>query len=151
MPKKVNFGDFLKTWNLWSNSVTKQVSCYRVKIVGFSNISGDFQSNATFSYLKTASLHLHYLNFKVLWDDFRRIMMQGVPINFSTLFLFPGPPIVLHFYLDKCLMSKENSSTAFLLHYHPFKITRRRWSEMERIKHCFTLARSQVIIYAFWS
>ena len=64
-------------------------------------------------------------------------MMQGVPINFSTLFLFPGPPIVLHFYLDKCLMSKENSSTAFLLHYHPFKITRRRWSEMERIKHYF--------------
>ena len=61
MPKKVNFGDFLKTWNLWSNSVTRQVSCYRAKIVGFSNISGDFQSNATFSYLKTASLHLHYL------------------------------------------------------------------------------------------
>ena len=33
MPKMVNFGDFLKTWNLRSNSVTRQVTFNRTKIV----------------------------------------------------------------------------------------------------------------------
>ena len=34
MPKMVNFGEFLKTWSLRSNSVTRQVSFYRTKIGG---------------------------------------------------------------------------------------------------------------------
>ena len=32
MPKIVNFDEFLKTWNLWSNSVTRQVRFNRTKI-----------------------------------------------------------------------------------------------------------------------
>ena len=32
MPKIVHFGEFLKTWSLWSNSVTRQVSFNRTKI-----------------------------------------------------------------------------------------------------------------------
>ena len=34
MPKMVNFGEFLKTWSLRSNSVTRQVSFNRTKIGG---------------------------------------------------------------------------------------------------------------------
>ena len=32
MPKMVNFGDFLRTWSLQSNSVTRQVTFKRTKI-----------------------------------------------------------------------------------------------------------------------
>ena len=32
MAKMVNFGEVLKTWSLWSNSVTRQVSFNRTKI-----------------------------------------------------------------------------------------------------------------------
>ena len=34
MPKMVHFGDYLKTWTLLSNSVTRQVSFKRTKISG---------------------------------------------------------------------------------------------------------------------
>ena len=34
MPKIVNFGEFLKTWNMRSNSVTRQVNFNRTKISG---------------------------------------------------------------------------------------------------------------------
>ena len=34
MPKMVNFGDFLKTWSLWSNSVTRQITFNWTKIDG---------------------------------------------------------------------------------------------------------------------
>ena len=34
MPKMVHFGEFLKTWSLRSNSVTRQVSFNRTKISG---------------------------------------------------------------------------------------------------------------------
>mgnify|MGYP006903851619 CR=1 FL=1 len=34
MPKMVHFGEFLKTWSLWSNSVTRHVSFNRTKIGG---------------------------------------------------------------------------------------------------------------------
>ena len=33
MPKVFNFDDFLKTWSLWSNSVTRQVIFDRTKMV----------------------------------------------------------------------------------------------------------------------
>ena len=34
MPKMVHFGEFLKTWRLWSNSVTRHVTFNRTKIGG---------------------------------------------------------------------------------------------------------------------
>ena len=43
MPKMVHFGEFLKTWSLRSNSVTRQVSLNRTKIGGKGQ-----NSNATF-------------------------------------------------------------------------------------------------------
>ena len=46
-PKIVNFDDFLKTWNLRSNSVTRQVIFVRTKIGG--KCQNWKKSNATFS------------------------------------------------------------------------------------------------------
>ena len=43
MPKTIHFGEFLKTWSLRSNSVTRQVSLNRTKIVGkCQNSNGTF-------------------------------------------------------------------------------------------------------------
>ena len=46
MPKIVHFGDFLKNWSLWSNSVTRQVNFYRQKLVKNAKIkNGAFFTN----------------------------------------------------------------------------------------------------------
>ena len=46
MPKMVHFGEFLKTWNLRSNSVTRQVNFNKTKIVENAKIQKN--SNETF-------------------------------------------------------------------------------------------------------
>ena len=47
MPKIVYFGEFLKTWSLRSNSVTRQVSFNRTKIGGKCDILSNFQTMCT--------------------------------------------------------------------------------------------------------
>ena len=61
MPKIINFGEFLKTWSLRSNSITRQVSFNRTKIGGKCQ-----NSNATFWVIfKQCDAALYVYEFKI--------------------------------------------------------------------------------------
>ena len=84
MPKIVHFGEFLKTWSLRSNSVTRQVSFNRTKIGG--KCQNAKNSNATFW---------------VIFKQCEHVILQNKEF-FMRHFLIKLPPPLEFFFFCQC-------------------------------------------------
>ena len=94
MPKMVHFGEFLKTWSLRSNSVTRQVSFKKDKnwwkMPKFKNSKCDILSN-----------------FQTMWTS----------DNFDIGFLYKTKKMVTYFHVS---VDNNNKKSKRQVHWHPF-------------------------------
>ena len=93
MPKRVLFGEFFKTWRLWSNSVTRQVSFNRTKICEkLPKFKCDILSNFQTMCSACALDSIFKVFWKINWENcniFSTVLLLVISFQ-SEILLFPA-------------------------------------------------------------
>ena len=103
MPKRVHFGEFLKTWSLRSNSVTRQVNSNWIKIDGKCQ-----NSNATFWVFSNNVLCLKHFFFCFSVTENTQCLKINKNVSLQYSYIFEAVDFHMNFIFIENLCTNEN-------------------------------------------